>query len=377
MPNTEILNDWRQTALKLSAGQFPNYNLRYFTAINAKPGGYRWFIGRGCKFCTGLRNSDEDDFEPSMDWFTTFAIKPAWGRTTPANDRTRSPFGDEMQEIVHDYSISHNLDVVYDNGRLIGLGGQKGGKFWGVDHHGPGYESSRELRDGMRILLADSWAAVLGGAWTHPKHDASTWFAGEGFTSEEDERCCFDSVVSIVKHRGHWLVYSRVNMKYWGGRFVQVSRSLNADVRGEYLKSQPIDIAGYNPRGPGNVYFGVVHKHPLDDSMLIGMFPINMGEQGEPNGDGYSFIGMALSCDGFKWSELVYLFRSRGRDGRTYDQPVKGLFLIGTQVHFYIHRDVEHIAPGFERYSHIEEFSFKTSKLEAFTRTVKQSNMCR
>ena len=64
-------------------------------------------------------------------------------------------------------------------------------------------------------------------------------------------------------------------------------------------------------------------------------------------------------------------------DGRTYDQPVNGLFVANGVVTFYIHRDVEHIAPSYERTSKIEQIQFRRDALEAFTSQVKRSAVCR
>ena len=363
--NDAILNRQRDTVVDLS--RFADYNLRYFTAIEDGPRGYRWFVGRGCHNCHSLRH--DPDYVPGIDWLATFAVKPSWGQ---------SGEDDHVQEIVHDFSMGHNLAVVReDGGHMIGLGGQLYGKLYNSHIVGPGYTSDKELRDGIRILRADSFQDVLNGAWLHPPHDDSTKFASRSFTSTEDKRCCFDSVVSLVFHRGRWLVFSRVNMKYWGGRYVQVAQSDNEEVRSGYSRSTSIDIAGYDKLGDGNIYCGEITKHPLDSDMLLGMFPVNAGIPGHANGNGDTYIGMAFSCDGFSWSELVHLVKSKGKEGRAYDMPVNGVFLQGGVVTFYVHRDVEHIAPTYATTARIEEFTFRMDVFAALTRRVKESEICR
>ena len=54
--------------------------------------------------------------------------------------------------------------------------------------------------------------------------------------------------------------------------------------------------------GPGNLYMFVVNPHPLEQDMLLALFPLNLGIEGEGNGDGEAFIGCSFSCDGREWS---------------------------------------------------------------------------
>lgn len=373
--NLAIVLNRRYTVIALR--DWANYNLRYFSVIDDQPGGERWFVGRGCKNCHGLRY--DPNYHSGMDWFTTFAIRPSWGRDhapTPMRGSTSLPW---KFEIVHDYSLGHNLFVTRDglSKKLIAVGGQKGGKYYGNHGAGPGYSSSRELRDGLRIMTANNWNEVVSDeVWKHPRHDSSSYFIGREITSAADKRCCFDSVVSLVKHKGRWLVFTRVNLKFWGGRFVQVAKSRSDNVHGPYERSKVLDILGYPEQSDGNIYFGAIHLHPLDPDMLLGLFPVNLGIRGRSNADGDSFIGMALSCDGVHWSELVHVMKSVPRDGRTYDMPVNGMFVANGVVTFYVHRDVEHVAPTYATTSKIEELRFRRDRLEAFTQQVKSSAVC-
>ena len=106
--------------------------------------------------------------------------------------------------------------------------------------------------------------------------------------------------------------------------------------------------------------------------MLLALFPVNTGMASQDNGNGDTFVGLSLSCDGVRWSAFVQLLWSKGANGRTYDQPVDGLLATGSGVHFFIHRNVEHIAPDADRESRIEQVSFRLDRLAALTSTIKR-----
>jgi hypothetical protein len=108
-----------------------------------------------------------------------------------------------------------------------------------------------------------------------------------------------------------------------GGRYVQVTQSTSDDPGAGYTPFSLISIAGYDPNGHGNIYFAAVKANPVDEARtLLGLFAVNVGEDGDANGSGDAFVAMALSCDGVAWSPLVAIKRSTGVFGRTYDQPV-------------------------------------------------------
>ena len=227
----------------------------------------------------------------------------------------------------------------------------------------------------------------MDGAWLHPKHEkvrssqasATLVFNGghEGCSDVHAQmngrRCEFDGKMSWVSFRGRWLAYARANMLNWGGRYVQMAASSGPDALGPYGKFGTIDIEGYSAKGPGNIYYGAVTHNPVDSATLVGLFPINEGRPGQVNANGDTYIGMALTCDGVHFSQLTKLIASQGREGRTYDQPVDGLVLRGDTVYLYVHLDVEHISPEADRKSRIEQYAFKSGRLEAITRGVRSS----
>ena len=76
---------------------------------------------------------------------------------------------------------------------------------------------------------------------------------------------------------------------------------------------------------------------------------------------------------GLHFSPLIKLVASRGREGRTYDQPVHGLVLHGGVVYLYLHLDVEHISPDADRASRLEQFAFRPGTLEALTASARRT----
>ena len=203
-------------------------------------------------------------------------------------------------------------------------------------------------RDGVHATVSDSLDSIRRGAWRRPDHgwhyERGSWrvskhqfvvdgaHAGRYSMRQPDNLMMFDGKVSVSRLKGQWLVYVRCNLKRNGGRHVMVARSrssaADAPPWGDdaYLPFQILNIEGYDKMGPGNLYFACVDVHPLADDMLLGLFPVNLGTPGENNGDGESFIAMSVSCDGVNWSELTPLVWSTGRDGRTWDHPVDGVF---------------------------------------------------
>ena len=106
---------------------------------------------------------------------------------------------------------------------------------------------------------------------------------------------------------------------------------------------------------------------------MVGLFPVNEGRVGSVNGNGDTYVGMAISCDGVHFSPFVKLVQSQGKEGRTYDQPVDGFAVDGGEVSFFVHLDVEHISPDADKQSRIEQYAFKTGALRAITRSVRQA----
>ena len=66
-----------------------------------------------------------------------------------------------------------------------------------------------------------------------------------------------------------------------------------------------LQIEGYTTIRSGNIYTAVVRAHPLESTMLIGLFAVNEGVPHTVNRDGKCYIALALSCDGTHWSRLT------------------------------------------------------------------------
>ena len=259
-------------------------------------------------------------------------------------------------------------------------------------------------RDGVHVVACDTLGtrndprgtdSIFGGCMYSPSHGYSevngNWevsphqFAFDGWHGgRHDARggannvMMFDGKLSAVYKDGWWLVYARANLQYHGGRFVVVARTRQqwsepwgADA---YEDFQMIEIDGYDRDGPGNVYFAGIDRHPLDPDMLVGLFPINYGQPGRHDGDGESFIGLSMSCDGVHWGSFTQLVWSVGREGRTYDHPVDGMVLEADgRVAFLVHQNVQGISPHAPQDSKIVKYHFQTGAFNDLTDRMRQT----
>ena len=260
-------------------------------------------------------------------------------------------------------------------------------------------------RDGVHGLVSDALRNMTGGdqSWLHPAHGWHesalgnvSWGVSENgllldgaHDGRRDARGNSDAVMqldgklSVVQHAdGRWLLYARANLRTHGGRYVVVARSLSASPWGPphpaYAPFELMRIRGYDMHGPGNLYFVAVDRHPFDDRMLVALLPVNSGnttdqshDYGRPagngNGDGYSYIGLTLGCDGVHWGRPTPLVGTVGTQGRTYDHPVDGLLLEGGRAHVLIHEDVPGITLSEGATSRIVKYRLNSAALGALT----------
>lgn len=302
--------------------------------------------------------------------------------------------------VVSDYALASNFDVLLATrgGRslLFGIGGHH--LAWDQRH---GYsrfgrhEGARlRPRDGVHLLNASSFRQVLSGAWlpwsqqlppAAPREPAVALRTRMSARVVDGHHpgcreafnryaplCYFDSKMSLASFRGGYLVYARANTaERGGGRFVQVAASKTGSPAGPYGPFELLHIEGYTAMQQGNVYTAVVRKHPLDESMLLGLFSVNEGQPGKVNRDGKCYIALSLSCDGRHWSHFTPLVYTSGLRGRTFDQPVSGFVRRGPSVHFFLHRDVPQISPAAPTDSRLERYTFRTAALTRLTADVK------
>eukprot|EP00966_Prymnesium_polylepis_P266611 6159422-Prymnesium_polylepis.1 len=104
-----------------------------------------------------------------------------------------------------------------------------------------------------------------------------------------------------------------------------VIQTVGDDPHGPFGDFQLIDIKGYDRSGQSNLYMFNANVNPLDRGMLIGLFPVNEGQDDEVNADGESYIALSLSCDGVHWSRVSKVLWTRGLEGRTFAHPVDGI----------------------------------------------------
>ena len=236
--------------------------------------------------------------------------------------------------IIKDPSVAHNFVVRRVGTRFFGMGGT------GLLSNGAEYAGA-----GIRLFMADSAAEVHSGRWLSSAGSVIIRNDHPGCIEARPQfkgKCEYDGKLSFVRMASAgsvvWHVFARTNLKPpGGGRFVQVANA--SSVQGPYGAFQRIQIDGYDEGGPGNIYFAAVDNNPLDTETMLGLFPVNLGNEEEGgNGNGESFIALSLSCDGVHWSNLTRLVWSVGQFGRTWDQPVDGVVLHGDKVYFMVTR---------------------------------------
>ena len=82
--------------------------------------------------------------------------------------------------------------------------------------------------------------------------------------------CEFDGKLSLVHHRGEYLLYARANLAARGQRFVQFARSTNLRRWSEF---RLIDVDGYNA-SDGNIYFFAAQANPVLPGTLLALVPL-------------------------------------------------------------------------------------------------------
>ena len=241
--------------------------------------------------------------------------------------------------IIKDPPVAHNFVLRRVGTRFFGMGGQ--GASYDCNRKPGGCQHS-DTR-GISLFTADSATEMHSGHWLD---SGSVIIRGDHPGCIEarpafNGLCEYDGKLSFMRMASAgsvvWHVFARANLKANGGRFVTVANASSA--QGPYGAFQRIQIDGYDEGGPGNIYFAAVDNNPLDTETMLGLFPVNLGNEEEGgNGNGESFIALSLSCDGVHWSNLTRLVWSVGMFGRTWDHPVDGVVLHGDNVYFMVTR---------------------------------------
>ncbi|KAH8060851.1 ligase [Aureococcus anophagefferens] len=253
-----------------------------------------------------------------------------------------------------DDGVAHNFGVLLtDGGTLLGggglfrlaaderLNGSRGRDLYGdsLTLHGPN-ENYRGLEF---FAAADRWTALRPtAAWA--KVPGSTISGGHPGCVERRATfgglCEFDGRVSLVERRGgEVLAYARANTNAaGGGRGVQVARAADLFGGSGWGPFELATFQGLDDPSRANVYFAAVARNPVDGASLLGLFPTVLPS-------GASFVALAFSCDGARFSALAPLLNgTRARGSAALDQPVSGVVRRGDTVFFYVHRDVPGIA---------------------------------
>ena len=158
--------------------------------------------------------------------------------------------------------------------------------------------------------------------------------------------CQFDGHFSVVSRgEDEWLLFARANVARGtsngaGGRHVQVTSA--SSPHGPWGRFRLLQFGAWRATEPvrpeRNVYLPAVKRNPADPRTLLGLFPYY--------DDTRAFIGLAVSCNGWQFSELVPFAPSSQGLGlaRIADHPVDGWMTRRDVVYFFVHRNVPGIA---------------------------------
>ena len=147
--------------------------------------------------------------------------------------------------------------------------------------------------------------------------------------------CEFDGRLSLVFHRGRWLLYARANPTVRGHRHVQVARSNSDQLRpGDWGPFKLVRLRGYDFMD-GDIYYFLVQQNPVAPGTLLATFPLFHGRSG--------CTAIASSLDGVHWSPPTPLVPCRVVDrlnGRTLCHPSNLVTAGRTEVALYTHDSV-------------------------------------
>ena len=238
-----------------------------------------------------------------------------------------------------DLAMTHNLAIVrLSNGSYLFAGGTARGK---------------QPFMGIRLLLRQSLLlAPVKGVVTTPEagrvvipgthtgcadrrvHKKPCYSCNAGAAQQPTRSaglCEFDGRLSLVLHRGRYLLYARANGAVHGQRFVQFASSSDAF---EWSPLSRIRIDSYNV-SQGDIYFWSVAPNPVDNSSLLAVFPLVHFFKG--------CVGLSLSLDGARWSSPHPLVACKVHGERASHHPAGGWYRRGQRVHMYIQEDVPDI----------------------------------
>lgn len=206
-------------------------------------------------------------------------------------------YGPPVIGLREERKLSHNAHFVCDNGTVVAYGGQHldTKAEHGVQRVQSGPAAGWPLAFGAPRVLLDGlhWGCLeLRGA--------------------QKKRCDYDGKLTVVRHCGRWLMFSRANMDIFAGaRHVQVASSVDG---GEIWSAfAPINIANYSIEANNNIYFWNVMS--LGAGRLLATYPAVINRVGG--------IYYSLGDDGLAWTTPRLLLRSAEiSPGRTQDHPV-------------------------------------------------------
>jgi len=248
----------------------------------------------------------------------------------------------ELSDVAHNFGVLVENDDSEKSGALSFFGGR------GRSRTSPG----------VAVLRAPSMAAALRGEWNLSEASLVASDHHPGCLEGVFPRCAFDGKISTASLRRDLgeevFLYARLNPRAHR-RYVQVASAMKKKKNGQSYDTfgpfEPMSIKGWTgcDVASASVYYAAVVRNPVDPTSLLGFFPVHKRTQG--GGLGISskgqhpttacFVGLALSCDGVRFSSMVKLVNAGcAHAGRVQDFPVDGLVERGTDVFFYVHRSM-------------------------------------
>ena len=367
--------------------EWDRHQLRYFTVLDrrmdgltADLGGDVWFMARSENVTCQSTHHFSSEY-----CMNTRMLRPDAGKLSSWSEANNAV--GPIRTIIDDWSMGSNLVIKPEYGstgsvqRWVAFGGQED---VGRDSFDNAPTQEQWLQDGIRWRAAPNLESVLHGQWLcgylacrHRPEGLALPGNHPGCVAARHENgvCEYDGKNGAIHFKGQWHLFTRTNTKEHGGRFVMHAASLTGDPAGPYTDYQLLRIDEYDVNSPGNIYFAAVNHNPVDHGMMLGMFPVNEGDESawEPgNGDGYSYIGLSLSCDGLHWLRLTALVGSDGIWGRTKEHPVDGIVESQGKFYFFVQRDVGDISEDAGSSGGLNMFSFKTEALVDMSRDARQ-----
>jgi len=278
----------------------------------------------------------------------------------------------EQADSCDDENLSHNAAAALFDGSLLLAGGR--------------------YSHGAHPFRKDGWPMQHRGVLLYEAHDVSTIQQTKGAPlilgnhsgciearQEFAPLCEFDGRLSLARRQTSsdggkdvWYLYARANMVAGGragvagGRHVQVTRATSP--HGPWQRFEVANFINYELAAERNIYFASVNTNPVEPRTMLGLFPYYNTNTKD------AYIGLALTCDGARFSRMHPLIGAKVAVGSSYnmprvqDHPVDG-FAVGSNgdVHVFVHEHVPGITHPSNKAS-LVRYTLEVEGLRNYTR---------